>query len=564
VLLGEDGTAQRTIPVERFDFGIPGRVYNPKYAPTDPVWISFEASRENNRTLFVANLRTLEKFEITPPAAQGESNDSFMPKPGRSEAYNAQVSWAPVEIDGEQWFAFVGTVNGNQDIYVGNLAHPGVTYRLTSHEGVDDSPAWSPDGKTLAFIGRRTKGADLYLIRNMTKVLSGLETRSSGVTTEEDPARLELFSGENGEEAFPSWSPDGGYLVYTMLNQAGSDLMVRSLRTRRAVRVAGSQERILRDGVISPNGNRIAYFSAPATRFGVTNLVIADLYLGYTEDLVRAKERYSRENVEALGNVRASDRMGPLWVSSGQLVFVNESLGAAETINWLDFSGENDDVPALVRYRVRSPGTAAVDLGELDFPDGVSDPGQILVSVQEGQHFTLLSGYRPPPPAYPLIATVAPTVLHYLGDAREATSSLGLETGIRLLLSDQFSMSASLGFGNLEGSDRDANGDLRTFVTRIWYLTAGPGYQVLHAGNINLNVLAGGGICNIDSKNEQTAGISFVYYPELELDYLIGESSRLSLSGRYLLLTSDADGLRNRQDSDGFLIVRFGFAVSFR
>jgi TolB protein len=57
--------------------------------------------------------------------------------------------------------------------------------RLTTHEGDDESPAWSPDGSALAFTSDRTDPADhdteLYLMRPDGSCVTRLTDNSSDV-----------------------------------------------------------------------------------------------------------------------------------------------------------------------------------------------------------------------------------------------------------------------------------------------------------------------------------------------------------------------------------------------
>ncbi|QLQ04692.1 MAG: PD40 domain-containing protein [Anaerolineae bacterium] len=67
--------------------------------------------------------------------------------------------------------------------------------RLTNDAGEDRLPAWSPDGKRIAFASDRTGNADLYIMdadgQNLTQLTSGLE-----------------------RDGHPAWSPDGAWLAF--------------------------------------------------------------------------------------------------------------------------------------------------------------------------------------------------------------------------------------------------------------------------------------------------------------------------------------------------------------
>jgi len=63
---------------------------------------------------------------------------------------NAEPAWSP---DGRK-IAFRSTRNGNRDIYVMNADGSGKR-NLTRHPARDGSPSWSPDGRRIAFVSNR-------------------------------------------------------------------------------------------------------------------------------------------------------------------------------------------------------------------------------------------------------------------------------------------------------------------------------------------------------------------------------------------------------------------------
>lgn len=101
-----------------------------------------------------------------------------------------EVAWSP---DGRQ-LAFAADADlPTRDIYVVNIDYvhneEGIGLRqLTHHPGEDRTPAWSPDGKHIAF----------YSTRNETGGIFFMDADGSNIT--------ELTN--DGENA-PSWSPDG-------------------------------------------------------------------------------------------------------------------------------------------------------------------------------------------------------------------------------------------------------------------------------------------------------------------------------------------------------------------
>ncbi|MEO8430020.1 MAG: protein kinase [Acidobacteriota bacterium] len=96
-----------------------------------------------------------------------------------------------VSPDGE-WVAF-GQTGGQEDIFVSRMDGK-ESRRLTDDGFRDRGPAWSPDGKTLAFYSDRSGTYQVWEIRP-------------------DGSGLERLTSFRGSANFPIWSPDGTAIV---------------------------------------------------------------------------------------------------------------------------------------------------------------------------------------------------------------------------------------------------------------------------------------------------------------------------------------------------------------
>ena len=77
----------------------------------------------------------------------------------RSVGLDTRPAWSP---DGKR-IAFTTNRDGNYEIYGMNADGSGQR-NLTNHPGQDNYATWSPDSKKLAFISNRNGGYDVYVM----------------------------------------------------------------------------------------------------------------------------------------------------------------------------------------------------------------------------------------------------------------------------------------------------------------------------------------------------------------------------------------------------------------
>ena len=88
--------------------------------------------------------------------ADGSGLRNLTPKP--VGAY-AAPAWSP---DGRK-IAFVSNRDGNSEVYVMNANGSGQR-NLTGNPAFDADPAWSPDGRQIAFVSNRDGGYAIYVM----------------------------------------------------------------------------------------------------------------------------------------------------------------------------------------------------------------------------------------------------------------------------------------------------------------------------------------------------------------------------------------------------------------
>jgi Tol biopolymer transport system component len=189
-------------------------------------------------------------------------------------------------------------VDGNADIWIEHLPD-GPLERLTSDDGIDASPFWSPDG---AFVGY-TRDSDIW------------QRRADGTGSPE----LVLDDERRLSEGL--WSPDGEWMILRTDSEEGvgpdNDILgFRPGVDSAAIPLVASPEFSELSPALSPNGR----------------------WLAYTSDRTGQREVYVRPfpNVDSTRvTVSRAGGLTPLWAHSGSELFFFDAEGgfvAAEVV----------------------------------------------------------------------------------------------------------------------------------------------------------------------------------------------------------------------------------------
>ncbi len=101
-----------------------------------------------------------------------------------------------------------------EHLYVFDVASKKVT-QLTSGDFDDSDPAWSPDGKSLAFTSNRsTPDPDRNYNTDIWVVAADNVARSAGAPPDDKGAHLTQVTTNPGPDRAPSWSPDGKWIAF--------------------------------------------------------------------------------------------------------------------------------------------------------------------------------------------------------------------------------------------------------------------------------------------------------------------------------------------------------------
>jgi TolB protein len=138
---------------------------------------------------------------------------------------------------------------GNPDIYVINADGTG-SIRLTNEpsRAKDDTPFWSPDGQLIAFTSNRnstTPYGDIYIMRD-------------------DGTQVQRVTTDPTFENIIGWSPDSRRIFYSINHEGAWTIHV--------VNIDGTDDTVIVDGspgVLSPDGTAIAYVGPEASQNSV-------------------------------------------------------------------------------------------------------------------------------------------------------------------------------------------------------------------------------------------------------------------------------------------------------
>lgn len=149
-------------------------------------------------------------------------------------ALDLYPAWSP---DGKR-IAFVSDRDYDWEIYVMNADGSGAM-RLTINTATDYQPIWSPDGKRIAFESRRNGVFEIF-------VVNADGTKETGLTTDDDD-----------EDRWLSWSPDGTRIVYSNSQHEIAIMNTDGSAKTRLANPLGDTE----FPAWSPNGELIAFVS---------------------------------------------------------------------------------------------------------------------------------------------------------------------------------------------------------------------------------------------------------------------------------------------------------------
>ena len=141
----------------------------------------------STKMVYVTTNRERSRFNLNFADADGAREQLIF----RSDQPILSPAWSP---DGKK-VAYVSFENGQSEIYFQELA-TGQREKVVAWDGSNSGPSFSPDGTKLAFVHSRLGNPDIYVMDLATRKLQRI-TKHYGIDTE------------------PQWMPDGKSLIFT-------------------------------------------------------------------------------------------------------------------------------------------------------------------------------------------------------------------------------------------------------------------------------------------------------------------------------------------------------------
>lgn len=188
---------------------------SPAWSPNGEkiAYVSFEGK---NSAIYVQNILTGKRKKVA----------AF-------EGINSAPNWSP---EGSR-LAMTLSKDGNTEIYIISLHSKKLT-RMTNHNAIDTEPTWSPDGRKLAFTSDRSGGPQIY----------EMDIRGG------QPKRISFEGNYNSR---PSYSPDGNFITLVHAVNGSYHIGLLDLNNGRIKTLTDSK--LDESPSFSPNGGMIIY-----------------------------------------------------------------------------------------------------------------------------------------------------------------------------------------------------------------------------------------------------------------------------------------------------------------
>jgi TolB protein len=198
---------------------------------------------------------------------------------GEKGVHNTKIAYAVAQGSGKE--IFIADFDGAN------------VKQITHNQSINLSPAWSPDGKKIAFTSYLRRNPDLYLIdvdgKNLQRfsrypglnvapswspdgqqiaLMMGMEGKSEIFLIDTNGGNPRKLTRGYGNEASPTWSPDGESIAFVS-DRSGSPQIYIMARDGSNVRRLTFEGNYNTNPAWSPKGDRIAFCGRAEGRFRI-------------------------------------------------------------------------------------------------------------------------------------------------------------------------------------------------------------------------------------------------------------------------------------------------------
>jgi eukaryotic-like serine/threonine-protein kinase len=253
--------------------------------------------------------------------------------------FQGEPSFSP---DGNQVaFGWDGNKQDNEDIYVKLIGTSGPPLRLTNDPLPDHGPAWSPDGRFIAFLRESREKSEVILI----PALGGPERKIAEIKE-----RSELPG------PYLAWSPDGNSLVISDRDPLTGRfaLFLLLIETGEKRKLTSPPPSLVGDTspAFSPDGHTLAFSRRVDLDYGLGDLYVLNLLA--TSDGLKPAGQAERITFENRG------ARSPAWTSDGREIVFSDRIGvwrisrsASAQPRQITSFGNNVDLLAISRHGQR-------------------------------------------------------------------------------------------------------------------------------------------------------------------------------------------------------------------
>lgn len=203
--------------------------------------------------------------------------DGYNPKPLlTSQDPIMSPAWSP---NGRS-VAYVSFENQQASIYVQDVANGG--RRLISRfPGINGAPAWSPDGRKLAVVLSKTGAPNIYMLNLVTRQVTQL-TNDININTE------------------PSWSPDGRKIIFTSNRSGGKPQIYQMDVSNKSISRVTYEGNYNARPSYAPDGNHIVMINRES---GMYSIGLLDLNNGNFKVLTNTTNDHGSPSIAPNGSM---------------------------------------------------------------------------------------------------------------------------------------------------------------------------------------------------------------------------------------------------------------------